>query len=68
MDLGHVIELSEQKRTYIYEKRDVVIENVVELIVRESGTHRLKTSDNVKYIMSSGWLAIKIDSDKDWVV
>ena len=64
----------ETSRTYYfpYTKRDrqkvvvpLTIENVVELYVRPSGTHRLKTADGRLHIVPIGWLSIDIKTTYD---
>lgn len=84
MEIGKATKLNEKKRTYFYpvvvddsspeEGKfilvPIVIENVIELIVRESGTHRLKTvvdGQTKLQIMPAGWLRIEIE-DKDWTI
>lgn len=58
--------LNEKNRTYDFgEAGKVVLHNVVELVVRESGTHRLKTADGNLHIVPEGWLHIEIE-DTDW--
>jgi hypothetical protein len=62
------IELSEKSRTYHFPKGDkLTFEQVTELIVRESGTHRLKTADGKLHIIPVGWLGITID-ESEWTV
>ncbi len=53
----------EKFRTYIYPKGEVTIPNVARVCVRPSGGHRLETTDGAKYIINSGWLAIRLDID-----
>ncbi len=55
----------ERKRTYHFPNGKLVIENVVAICVRPSGTHRLDSADGRKWIVSSGWIAIELDVD-DW--
>jgi len=63
------IALEEQQRTYYFPNgSSVKLTDVVELIVRESGTHRLKTKDGMMHIVPTGWICISIKSDKGWVV
>ncbi len=65
-----VIELHENRREYIFKDREIVIEDVRELIIRPSGTHRVKTEDGALYIINPEWYAIMIidESKKDWTV
>jgi hypothetical protein len=72
MYIGNPIPLEEKSRTYYFPGGDkVVLNNVVELIVRESGTHRVKTKDpegNVRlHIIPPKWIHIEID-DEYWTV
>lgn len=56
----------EKFRTYRFPNDEYVrLENVTELIVRPSGTHRLKTADGKFHIISTGWIHIALDI-KDW--
>lgn len=64
------IALTEKVRTYDFgHGKTVVLENVTQLVVRESGSHRLSTADGKLHIVAPGWVAIHIDDDgKDWTV
>lgn len=67
-NIGSPIQLKESKRTYFFPNNErVVLEQITELIVRDSGTHRLKTADNKLHIIPNGWLHIEID-ESDWTV
>ena len=58
----------EKARIYKFPGNEFVkIENITELIVRSSGTHRLKTQDGKYYIIPTGWLCIELEID-DWTV
>lgn len=58
----------EKSRTYIFPKGEkVVLINVEELKVSESGNHRLKTSDGKLHIIPTGWIHIEIDTEK-WTI
>lgn len=62
------IKLKEKERIYHFpDNSTVVLNNVVELIVRDSGTHRVKTDDNKLHIIPTGWIHIEID-EKEWTV
>lgn len=62
------IDPPEKTRTYWFPKGEKIsIENVAELIVRPSGTHRLKTTSGKAYIVPAGWLCIELDIDQ-WTV
>lgn len=61
--------LTEKIRTYDFGAHSVTLHNVTELVVRPSGTHRVKTADGNLHVIASGWLAIHIDDGgKDWTV
>lgn len=63
------IDPPEKERIYYFPKGEkVVLQDVCELIVRPSGTHRLTTSDGKSHIISSGWLHIELEIDKKWTV
>ena len=60
--------VDEAKRTYVFPGGNrVVYEGVESICVRPSGTHRLNLKNGCKVIVPTGWLAIEIDSLKDWV-
>ena len=62
-------ELAEDSREYIFPSRNIKLEKVIGLIVRPSGTHRVRTADGMLHIISSGWYAIHIvDKKQDWTV
>lgn len=66
--MGEAIELNEKKRVYDFGNGDfVVLENVVELRVSESGNHRLKTADGSLHIVPPFWIHIEIEAD-EWTV
>lgn len=66
---GQTTALNERKRVYDFEGGNITLENVIELTVRPSGTHRLKTADGKLHVINTGWLAIHIEDDKhDWTV
>jgi hypothetical protein len=66
--LDKSIQLKEKSRTYFFPNNEqVLLENVTELIVRESGTHRLKTADGKLHIVPAGWVHIVIDAP-DWTL
>jgi hypothetical protein len=59
----------EQVREYTYPGGDkILLENVSELIVSDSGTHRLKTVNKELHIMPVGWIHIRIVSNGEWIV
>lgn len=58
----------ERKRTYYYpvdgHVYTVELENVIEVCVRPSGSHRIKTADGKFHIINPGWLNIELDIDE----
>lgn len=57
------LEAPERSRTYQFPNGEsVTIENVTHFLARESGTHRLQTSDGKLHIVPTGWLHITIDA------
>lgn len=73
-DIGTPIELSETSRTYLFPGGDqITLSNVIELVVRPSGDHRIKTKNEdgivLLHIIPKGWLAVTIEDQKeDWTV
>lgn len=66
---GTATKVNETRRTYFFPKGDEVnLKGVIELLVRPSGTHRLKTVDGMMHIVPTGWIHIEIDSPESWVV
>ena len=63
-----VTKLDKQDRSYVFPGGDeICLFNVVELIVSESGNHRLKTSDRGLHIVAPGWLHISIAKESgEW--
>lgn len=65
---GLPVKVEESQRVYIFPNGDrVVLKNVTELIVRESGAHRLKTADGKLHIIPPTWIHIEIEAE-DWVI
>lgn len=65
---GTSTKLAERSRTYTFPNGNMVtLYNITELIVRPSGSHRIKTFDKKLHIIPMGWIHLEIDSD-DWVV
>ena len=61
------VKLERQKRTYYFPGNEKVeLENVTELIVTESGNHRLKTADDKLHIIPPGWIHIEIYDQTEW--
>jgi len=70
MDIGEptIFNPPEKKRIYHFSKGDkVILRNVTELVVRPSGTHRLKTADGKSHVIPTGWIHIELVI-KDWSV
>jgi hypothetical protein len=68
VSIGKPITLKEKERIYYFPGGNKVqLKNVTELIVRDSGTHRLKTADNKLHIVPIGWIHIEID-ESEWTV
>ncbi len=66
---GLKTKLNEIERVYHFVGGDkVILNDVRELIVRPSGTHRIITKDKRLHIISSGWIHIDILSPESWVV
>ena len=59
---------AEKSRTYVFPNGSVVVlKDITELIVRPSGTHRLKTADGHSHIIPAGWIHIELEIN-DWSV
>ena len=61
-DIGNVTLFNppEKKRVYYFPNDEyVVLKEVIELVVRPSGTHRLKTTDGKSHIIPTGWIHIE---------
>lgn len=55
----------ERKRIYHYlNGGKLEFKNVVEVIVSNSGNHRLKLQDGSHWIIKEGWIAIELDIDE----
>lgn len=68
MEKQKAVELKEKERIYTFPQGDkVVLKNVVELIVSDSGNHRIKTNNDKLHIIPTGWIHIEID-EKEWTV
>ena len=60
--------VNEKKRTYIFPNNDrVTFDEIEEICVRPSGTHRLNLKDGRKVIVPTGWLAVEIEGLPEWV-
>ena len=56
-----ILDPFETKRTYTFPSKMVVLEDVIELTIRDSGTHRLKTKDGHLHIIPAGWVHIELE-------
>ena len=53
----------EASRTYTFPNGEkVTLNGVTHFLARDSGTHRLQTSDGKLHIIPTGWLHIEIDA------
>jgi hypothetical protein len=71
LDQEQPIKLNEDERVYDFGLGKIAtIEKVVELVVKKSGNHRLKTEDGKLHIIPPGWIHIIITDNekKDWTV
>jgi hypothetical protein len=69
-NIGNVTTFNPAKKTIVYyfpNSEKVCLSEVEELVVRESGTHGLKTADGKLHIVPTGWIHIEIDAE-DWSV
>lgn len=64
------VKLNEKYRAYDFGPfGKIELENVIELVVRDSGTHRLKTADGHLHIVPEGWIHIEIEDEiKEWTL
>ena len=63
------IDPPEKERIYYFPNNEkVILQNVCELIVRPSGSHRLTTTDGKSHIIPNSWLHIELDIDQKWTV
>jgi hypothetical protein len=67
---GTLLALKEDSRTYIFPIGQVTLENVIEVIIRPSGSHRVRTADGKLTVVSASFLAITIvdETTKGWTV
>ena len=63
---GKEYSVKESKRKYTF-GRNIELEDVREIIVSNSGNHKIKTADGKLHIISPEWTHIEITSDEDWV-
>jgi hypothetical protein len=55
----------ERSRTYHFaEGKSLTVHNVVEVCVKSSGTHRLRTEDGRLWVIPAVWLGIELDCDE----
>ena len=62
------MKLNNTKRTYRFPNNEIIeLKYVKELIVSDSGNHRLKTQDGKLHIVPTGWIHIEIEKPSgDW--
>lgn len=66
-ELGKRTKLQEKERIYSYpDGSKVILKNVTELIVSDSGNHRLKASGRL-HIVLAGFNHIEID-EEEWTI
>ena len=57
-----------RERIYYFPNNEkVILKDVCELTVSQSGNHRLKTMDGKHHIIPTGWIHIELDIDY-WTV
>lgn len=55
------LDIDERERIYYFPNNAIVVLNeIIELTVSESGTHYLKTRDGKLHIIPTGWIHIEI--------
>lgn len=63
------VQLTEKTRVYDFGDKQVTLEEVRELIVRDSGSHCVRTAGGRLHIIAPGWIAVHIDDGgKNWTV
>ena len=64
------VKLNEKVRRYLFPDTGFTLYDVTELIVSDSGNHRIKTKDGKLHIISPGWVHIEITpgAEQDWTV
>lgn len=66
---GTLTRLNETSRTYTFPLGTVTFHDVTELIVRPSGSHRLRTRDGKLHVVAVGWMAISVDdASEEWTL
>lgn len=59
-----VLNPPERVRIYHFPRHGLRIQNVTKVEVRDSGKHRVETSDGKKFFVNTGWDWIEIDTDE----
>jgi len=68
MNKATIFNPCEKERIYYFPNNEtVILKEVCELIMSDSGTHRLKTADGKYHIIPVGWLHIELDINS-WTV
>lgn len=63
-NIGEAIKLKGKSRIYHFPGGDKVeLTNLIELIVRDSGNHRIKMADKKLHIVPTDWLHIEIEDE-----
>ena len=58
------LEVPERKRTYHFPGGETfTISDVTHFLARPNGNHRLRTSDGSLYVVSPGWLYVRVEAD-----
>jgi hypothetical protein len=57
----------EDRRSYIFpHNQRVIIEGPAKIAIADSGNHRIETTTGERFIIPTGWLAIKIETRGEW--
>jgi hypothetical protein len=57
----------ENRRSYIFpHNQRVIIEGPAKIAIADSGNHRIQTTTGERFIIPTGWLAIKIETVGEW--
>lgn len=60
-----ILEFKEKSRKYIYSNGfKLNIKNVIDVTISDSGNHRIETEDGKKYIVTTGWVAVELDTEQ----
>jgi hypothetical protein len=57
----------EDRRSYLFPyNQRIIIEGPARIAIADSGNHRIETTTGEKFIVPTGWLAIKIETRGGW--